>query len=726
MAERLTNKEARAIMAAANLKPLTLYESVSRPWPSICLICKHEVSPTLNNVKKSGKGCGYCAGNLVHPQDALKVMTKAGLETLEEFPGASKPWKCRCTRCGAIVSPRYKSVRLGSNGCNLCGRAEAGLKNRISEETAREIMLNAGLVPLEPYESSSKPWKSQCRNCKRVVTPRLAMVKSKKSGCAYCAGRRVDEDDAMLLMKENNLQPLEPYQGNKHPWRSIHIPCGREVSPRYNGLKKGQGPCKFCAGVAVEPLEAERLFISKGLKPLEPYPGDNKKPWRSIHTDCGNEVSPNFNIIQQGESNGCHFCSDQFVDPEEAYQFFLSRDLQPLVPYPGTAKPWKSIHLICGSEIKPRYGHIKSGRVGCLVCAGTVPISQERAFKFFRLNGLEPLEPFEGPHVPWRSIHKVCGKEVSPRWASVQQGNGGCIYCSGGKVDLKDVMKVMDKLKLKPLTPFPGSSEPWKCIHLECGAEVSPRWNGISRGQGGCINCGKNLVVESEGLKLLAKNKFIPLSEFPGGSIGWRVLHEPCGTEQEVLATYLRQGGKGCSTCSRTKPITSAQAVEFFKSRGFKPIEPFKNSRTPMRSVHLVCGNVVSPTWGSLKISGGCKYCSTSVVNLVAPAYFYLITSPELNAHKVGISGHGASMNRLERHKRNGWITYAVEDLDTGEQAYQLEEAVLLWLREDKSLPRYLVSEQMPQGGHTETVNAGEISLEEIWIKVQELRKALK
>jgi hypothetical protein len=120
--------------------------------------------------------------------------------------------------------------------------------------------------------------------------------------------------------------------------------------------------------------------------------------------------------------------------------------LQPLVPYPGTAKPWKSIHLICGSEVKPRYGHIKSGRVGCLVCAGTVPITQAKAFSFFRSKGLEPKEKFKGPHHPWKSVHTECGRTVSPRWANVQQGHGVCEYCSGNKVDIEEVKKLLIKL----------------------------------------------------------------------------------------------------------------------------------------------------------------------------------------------------------------------------------------------------------------------------------------
>ena len=537
---------------------------------------------------------------------------------------------------------------------------------------------------------------------------------------------RVDSKKAIAIMRRAGLKPLEPYVDSKKPWKSKHLKCGRIVSPTYNAIQRGQGGCIFCAGLAVDPKEAKKLFISKGLKPIEPYPGHNKSPWKSIHLQCGREVSPSYNLIQQNYSIGCHFCSDQFVDPDAAYQFYLSKNLQPLVPYPGTNYPWKSIHLICGSEVKPRYGHIKSGRVGCLVCAGKVPITQAKAFAFYRSKGLEPKEKFKGPHHPWKSVHTGCGRNVSPRWASVQQGNGVCEYCSGNKVDMKEVKQLLKENKLKPLVPYPGSKVGWSCIHLSCGREVRPTYGALRGGQGPCEFCSKNMVGEKEAYALLKKNKYTPLIDFPGGSKSWLCMHTVCGTKVEVRAAYLRSGNVGCSFCAGTKPITAAAANKFFKSRGFKPLEPFINARTSMKSIHLVCGREVSPTWASLRVSGGCKYCSTSNVNLLAPAYLYLITSKEFNAHKIGIGGHDSTANRLEKHKKLGWDVYATKDLDNGEEAYELEERILEWIRIDMGLPKYLLSEQMPQGGHTETVDASEIDLPTIWAKVEELSKVRK
>lgn len=537
---------------------------------------------------------------------------------------------------------------------------------------------------------------------------------------------KVDPKKAQAVMKLAGLKPLEPYLHSKHPWKCIHIKCGRVVSPLYNHIQKGQGPCKYCAGVAVMPDEAEQLFLSKGLKPLVPYPGGNKIPWKSIHLACGRTVSPKYNIIQSGESSGCKHCGEGYVDPEEAFQLFLSRDLQPLVPYPGSARPWKSIHLICGSEINPRYTHIKAGRIGCPVCAGTVPITQEKAFAFFRSNGLEPKEKFQGPHHPWKSVHNKCGRVVTPQWASVQQGGSGCAYCSGNKIDKRDIKRILDENQLKPLEPFDKADKPWKCIHLKCGNEVSPRYSALRAGQGPCESCGKRMISESEALSLLEKNNFKNIVKFPGGSKPWSCVHLTCGSEVKVTATYLRAGGKGCNVCAGLTPIPEKTAHDLFTSRGFTPLVKYKGRKHPWKSKHNVCGRIVSPTYGSLRAGGGCKYCQIGGINLLAPAYLYLISNPSLNSHKIGIGGFDSSVDRLEKHLKQGWNTYRRLDLDTAEAAYEIEQAVLVWLRDDLGLPQYLLPEQMPQRGHTETVDASEIDLATIWAKVDELSRVKK
>lgn len=537
---------------------------------------------------------------------------------------------------------------------------------------------------------------------------------------------KIDSKVAAAAFRRAGLKPLEPYKGNIKPWKARHIKCGRVVNPSFNAIKRGQGACKYCAGKAIYPPDAVKLFLKKGLKPIEPYPGNNKKPWKCVHIPCGKEVSPKYAIVARGESIGCRNCSDQFVDPDEAFQFFLSRNLQPLVPYPGANKPWKSIHLICGQVIGPRYGHIKAGRRGCPVCAGTVPITQKRALEFWRENELEPLETFKGPHHPWKSRHIVCGRKISPRWSNVTSGSNVCVYCSNKRVDAKDVKRLLKEHQLRLLKPFETSDKPLSAIHLKCGRRVSPRFAALRSGQGPCEFCSKNMVSKEEALELLTRRGFTPLVDFPGGSKLWKCIHNPCGQEVKVRVTYLRGGGKGCNFCSGLLPISSVKATKLFKARGFTPLVKFSGSKKPWKSRHNVCGRIVYPSYQSVKSGSGCKYCQIGGINLLAPAYIYLITNKEMNSHKVGIGGFGTSSNRLERHLSLGWLSYRRLSFETAEQAYEIEQAVLNWIRDDLGLKPYLLPKQMPQGGHTETVDASEIDLPVIWEKIRHLSRAKK
>ncbi|GAA0553571.1 hypothetical protein GCM10009546_14550 [Actinomadura livida] len=121
-------------------------------------------------------------------EHAVEVMVAAGLEPLEDFPGSSKPWKCRCTRCDAIVYPRHNNVDQRGGGCKPCGDAQRGLAQRVPVEIAEATLCAAGRIPLEPYPGfTSVPWKSKCDQCDTVSSPTLSRVKSKGRCCRRCS-----------------------------------------------------------------------------------------------------------------------------------------------------------------------------------------------------------------------------------------------------------------------------------------------------------------------------------------------------------------------------------------------------------------------------------------------------------------------------------------------------------------------------------------------------------
>lgn len=59
--------------------------------------------------------------------------------------------------------------------------------------------------------------------------------------------------------------------------------------------------------------EAKAFFISKGLTPLEPYPGQSV-PWKSKCKNCKQIVSPQYSAIATGGQGGCKFYSTSGID----------------------------------------------------------------------------------------------------------------------------------------------------------------------------------------------------------------------------------------------------------------------------------------------------------------------------------------------------------------------------------------------------------------------------
>jgi hypothetical protein len=478
---------------------------------------------------------------------------------------------------------------------------------KISVDIATQIMRDGGLEPLEEYIDSHKPWKSKCLICHSIVTPNLKSIKargSKRKGCKNCApNAKKTHDQTEQIMLSAQLQPLEKYVNSKAPWKCKCLKCGKTVFPMFNSIQQGQGGCKFCSPSAkIIESEARQLFQANQLEPIVPFESANK-PWKSRCKQCNREVTPSYSNIKNGHS-GCKYCVGNIVDLEKVSRVFLDNNLEPLEPYKSANHPWKSIHKTCGKIVYPRFNTVQQGSSGCMYCGGNAPIDPKFATEFFKSKNLLPLEDFGSVNAKWRSIHLLCNREVSPRFADVYySARSGCGYCAGTYVDPEEAKLFYESLGFQPLAEYKTSGEPWSAIHLKCGKKVSPTYNSIQQG-------------------------------------------------------------------------------------------------------------------------GGCKYCATNYIKLDEPAFIYLITNPDLNSHKIGISGLNSNTDRLKKHSKHKWATFKTLNLKTGEIAFELEQKILIWLRNDLCLPPYVLPEQMPQGGFSETVDANEIELLSIWGKVLEFTKS--
>jgi hypothetical protein len=428
----------------------------------------------------------------IGPDEAAEVVRAAGLEPLEPYPGAkSKPWLCRCKKCGKDVKPWLKSVLHGS-GCRYCAGTAA-----VDPDEAADEMRAAGFEPSGPYPGAGEPWRCRCQKCGKEVTPRLSSVR-RGFGCKYCVGNALtDPNDAVDVMRNAGLEPLEPYRAANKPWRCECKKCGREVSPTLGHVRQGHG-CKHCGAVksgqkkALPAAEAEAEMRASGLEPLEPYPGANSA-WRCRCKECGKEVSPRLNSVRSMGQGGCRYCGGTApVDPDAAVAEMRAAGLEPLEPYPGANKPWLCRCKTCDNKVRPRLTTIRK-RHGCRYCGGTAPIAPDVAEAEMRAVGLEPMESYNNSHKPWLCRCQKCGHAVSPTLSSVRQGKG-CRYCGIGKVALAQAVPAaqaeaeMRAAGLEPLVPYTSSHKPWHCRCQKCGNEVSPSLSNVRR-RNGCRYC---------------------------------------------------------------------------------------------------------------------------------------------------------------------------------------------------------------------------------------------
>jgi len=602
--------------------------------------------------------------------DAAKIMRAAKLEPIEDYPGNKLPWKCKCLQCGKIVSPSLGAVRNNGGGCRTCGLSKSAKARRTNEDAAIEFMKRAGALPLEPYPGSSNPWLCRCLKCKKEITPTYGNVKNNGTkACVYCAKKKVHPDDAVKIMREAGLEPLVPYPGSNSRWKCKHLICGEIVYPMLSSIVSGQGGCIKCG-----------------------YAENQRK---------------------------------QLGDSEEARKFFISKGFKPLEPYPGSARPWRSKCLKCGFIVQPYLGRVKSG-IGCGVCSKRIVVPAEAVKVMLKAN-LKPLEKFPGSRNKWRSLCLKCHKEVSPKYSDINQGDGGCKYCGGHFVEPEAAILLMKSQGLIPQTPYKNSGTKWHCICNKCGRDVYPNYNQIQQGQSGCAYCAKRKVDPKEAKQVLIKAGVTPLVKFPGARKPWKSRCNKC--KRIVTPFYSPVANLGYNPClyCAGKKVDAKSAFQTMLNAGLTPLEKYQRADKGWRCTCNKCGKIVTPTYTAIRVGqGGCKYCTNKGLDYNAPAFLYLITHQKFESHKIGIGNYKTRNNRIDEHKKTGWILFQNLDFDTGEQAFQVEQETLLWIRETKKIPQFLSKSEMPQGGETETVDASEIDLPTIWAKVEELSRLKK
>ena len=643
--------------------------------------------------------------------DATARVRDAGFEPLEPYPGNNRTsWRCRHVECGNEVELKLGGIVSGKNPCKYCNG------QWVDPEKAAEVMRQAGLEPLEPYVSNKHRWSCKCSTCGEVVTPQYNSVLVQGSGCKLCGKtrggkkRRVPEQDAIEVMRAAGYEPQEPYLNSQTKWRCVHLKCGREVSVPYHQIQGGRGGCLHCAGKYVDPIAAIEVMRNVGYEPLEPYVNSSHK-WKCRCLICNRNTTPTYDEARVGSR--CKYCAKKAVTPEDAVLLMRNGGFEPMEEYPGSMEPWMCRHLQC-SEIRfPRYAHVQQGRRACKTCssqfvAETLRMDPDIAVAVMRSADLEPIEPYPGAsNKPWRCIHKTCGQEVKPRYASIQQGQSGCKSCIHRALALKfatptdEAIKAMQSAGFEPQAPYPGRNhEPWKSIHIECGRTVSPTLSNVKNGAT-CVNCAGFRIDDSDAIGVMERAGLKPLEPFPGRKTPWKCLHIACGREVKPLYSVVQSGGGGCVYCSGGR-IHPDDAARLFRAAGFEPLEPFEGTHKRWKSRHS-CGREVNPTYSNVYAGGGCKFCSDSSFKYDAPGIVYLMLNADYQALKIGITTKESRTDRIHDHELKGWSLVQKWETESGLDAEIIETAVLKWWRHSLGAPQALTRSQMASGGHTET-----------------------
>ena len=423
------------------------------------------------------------------------------------------------------------------------------------------------------------------------------------------------------------------------------------------------------------------------------------------------------------------------IAPDVAKAVMLKGGWKPLQPYKSSSSPWKSKCLKCGLIATPTFANVQRGS-GCIVCKNLAKIDPKRiskntAVQIMAEAGMKPLEPYINSKHPWKAKCLVCKKITSPMLANIIQGHAGCAFCTGHKVDPKDAVKAMKKAKLEPLEPYTGYANPWKCKCLKCGQIVKPAYAGIKRGQGGCIKCGikvgseKQKLKEKDVLAIMLKADLKPLESYKKSEIPWKCRCLVCGKIVYPSFSNINSGNKGCLYCIGKK-VDEKDAIKLMQLNGFKPLEPYVDSKKKWKSLHLKCGNVVYPQYNTIQNRGkGCSSCAEWGINYMAPAYLYLMQHSDFQSIKVGISNDDTRPNRIKVHERAGWELYKIFNFENGRIAEDIEAETLTWLRETKGLGIHLSKNLMKQGGYSETVDSRTITLVQIEMQIRKIIKKI-
>jgi hypothetical protein len=375
-----------AIMRAAGMEPLEDYPGMNRPWRCRCLVCGTIGSPRLSGIKAGQGGCIPCGQRKVaaaaharrlDDESTAAEMFAAGLRPLVSYPGAGKPWRCRCVKCGREVTARLTGVRTGK-GCRYCATHGIDLTG-----------------PTMVYVISHRQWGAVKVGIGACTGYNSRLLQHQRAGWVLAHSRTfatgaaaLDVEQAVLArLRAKKLAPYLTAEIMPNGWSetcdaaeittdALWAMVNQEAVYTGASTAGADGPLRRpSADGLIDPLVAVEQMRAGGFEPLVPYPGRANTAWPCRCMECGTVGRPRLNNVRN-RGSGCRVCRNKAVraaqvaaKAPEALATMRKAGFEPLEDYPGSVKPWRCRCTHCGKESTPRHGNVRNG-TRCRHCGG--------------------------------------------------------------------------------------------------------------------------------------------------------------------------------------------------------------------------------------------------------------------------------------------------------------------------------------------------------------------
>lgn len=194
------------------------------------------------------------------------------------------------------------------------------------------------------------------------------------------------------------------------------------------------------------------------------------------------------------------------------------------------------------------------------------------------------------------------------------------------RISEQDAVEAMLERGTRPLVPFPGTQEPWKCRCLTCGLVSSPRYNDVvNKGTGACNRTCRETKIASklmrdaaEAVAVMVRNGWVPVEDYPGAGKRWRCRCAECGVIKPKRLSHVQNGAAaGCTNCAG-RDITDEAARKVMMAAGHEPLIDYPGGLRPWLSRCITSGHVGSPCYSKVRMRGHqCWSCRSATLSTV-------------------------------------------------------------------------------------------------------------